>query len=436
MGRLKRLVFCVLIIGMNFTIPVNIYSQHEKQNFEFGFSERLRFVNWNNAITLNDGADAANSFTRHRTSLWAKWEPVTDLEIFAKLTNEFRYYFKPDNKEFEIHEVIFDNLYIEYKPLKNIPVTLTLGRQNIILGEGFVVMDGHPLDGSRSIYFNALRADIQLRKDDNLTLFYSYQPTTDDIVKPINDQQQMLIEKPEKGLGLYYRTKFDNAMILDAYVLNKKINSTSRDSVEENYNTFGMRFAFPITERLNITAEAAFQNGSYGSNKRNSFGGYTYLSYKLNHSLPYPKTVTIGTFNLSGDDPATKDTEGWDAVFSRWPKWSESYIYTQILEYGGKVAYWSNIISIYGSVKFDLCDKLTLDIDLHHLMSHYDMPPASLLNAGSGKTRGELLITKLNAKINKNLSGHLLLENFWPGNYYDSNADGYYWLRFELMYTL
>ena len=412
------------------------HAQDNSSNFRFGFTERTRFVTWDNAITLSDAADAGNTFTRHRTSIWGDWRPMDNLQFYAKFTNEFRYYFKPDNRDFDIHEIIFDNLYVKFTPSPSIPVTLTLGRQNIILGEGFVVMDGHPLDGSRSIYFNAARADVKLSNNDNLILFYTYQPTTDDILPLINDKNQALVEKPETGIGIYYQTKFDNSLSLHAYVINKKVDTTAIDSVEEKFNTFGARVNFPLTENISLTAEAAYQNGTTGSNNRNSYGGYAYLDYSTGFAVPLPKKVSAGVITLSGDDSSTKDVEGWDPIFSRWPKWSESYIYTQILENGGKVAYWSNFISIYGKLFFDISDMFNLDVHYHHMLSQYEMPSTSLLASGGGTTRGDLFIAKLNAAIDTHLTGHILLEHFMPGNFYTPSADGYTWFRCELMYNL
>ncbi len=37
------------------------------------------------------------------------------------------------------------------------PLTATVGRQDIIEGVGWLVMDGTPLDGSRTVYFDAAR---------------------------------------------------------------------------------------------------------------------------------------------------------------------------------------------------------------------------------------------------------------------------------------
>jgi hypothetical protein len=52
-----------------------------------------------------------------------------------------------------------------------------------------------------------------------------------------------------------------------------------------------------------------------------------------------------------------------------------------------------------------------------------------------GSTRGDLVIGKLSCDINEHVSGHVLAEAFLPGNYYFDGADGYAWLRVELMFS-
>lgn len=147
--------------------------------------------------------------------------------------------------------------------------------------------------------------------------------------------------------------------------------------------------------------------------------------------MPIAKTVSLGGFYLSGDDPATDKVEGWDPLWSRWPKWSESYIYTLIIENGGKVAYWSNISSLNAAVKVSLSEKVNFKAYYYHLLALENN--LSSFCDGSGKTRGDLLTLRVDYKIDKNWSGHFLWEKFTPGNFYPDIADGYNFFRFELM---
>lgn len=406
-----------------------LHGEKQQSKLKFSFSERFRFVGWDNATNLSEETADAFSFTRHRTSLQATWLAAKDITAVVKLTNEFRYYLSPKNRKFTLHEIIFDQLYLKFKNAAGLPLTLTLGRQNIILGEGFVVMDAHPFDGSRSIYFNALRGDIRFSKGHVLTAFYAHQPTTDTTLPVLFDKEAGLIEQPETGLGLYYSGQFNNTK-LEAYYIRKDIDDTEDRPVESGINTIGARVRQPLGKNLSLTAEAAYQTGTRGDVDRKALGGYFHLDYNTGDRIPLLKTVTFGGIFLSGDDPNTEEHEGWDPLFSRWPKWSESYIYTLIRENG--VAYWSNVNSIYASLLMDLTRKVNFKLTYHRLGACH--PSLSAFPGGTGKTRGKLLIGRLNIKIDKKWSGHFLWENFKPGSFYFDGADSYNWLRFELMF--
>lgn len=404
-------------------------AEESSSKFKLGFIERFRFVGWDNSINLSDENNDGFAFTRHRTSLMGTWVPTGKLEFAVKLTNEFRVYLAPKDREFNFHEIFFDQLYLKLKNVGKLPLTLTLGRQNIILGEGFVVMDGHPLDGSRSIYFNAVRVDYQFNKDHRLTAFFTYQPETDNILPVINDKDAPLIEQPEQGVGFYYSGTFNKTGI-DAYFIRKDVKGTDKRPVESGINTLGARVKLPLASRLSVTAEGAYQFGTWGDFDRAAVGGYFHLDYKTGENVPLLRTVTVGGIYLSGDDPSTGKMEGWDPLFSRWPKWSESYIYTLIRENG--VAYWSNLNSIYVSLSMDFTERMNLILTLHRLgageIGGGEFP------GGLGKTRGDLITAKLNFKINTYFSGHFLWEYFKPGDFYFDGASGANWLRFELIY--
>ena len=137
----------------------------------------------------------------------------------GKVTNEFRVYLSPKNRPFNRHEVFIDNLFVKWTIPGRLPLTITAGRQDIFLGEGFVIADSAPLDGSRSYYFNALRLDAGLGGD-KLVLFGHVQDTTDTYLPVIDDQNQALVEQPEKALAAYYTGDLGGAKI-DAYAVHK-----------------------------------------------------------------------------------------------------------------------------------------------------------------------------------------------------------------------
>ncbi len=59
-----------------------------------------------------------------------------------------------DNRD---NKIFLDNAYIEARNMFNLPVDLTLGRQNLIYGSGFVILDGQSQFASTSIYFDGVK---------------------------------------------------------------------------------------------------------------------------------------------------------------------------------------------------------------------------------------------------------------------------------------
>ncbi|MGZ5470017.1 MAG: hypothetical protein ACXWG5_12760, partial [Candidatus Aminicenantales bacterium] len=313
------------------------------------FVERFRFETWDNAVNLDDAANDAMAYTRNRTTLGLSWNAAKNLEVLGKVTNEFRVYLAPKDRAFTWHEVFVDNLYVKWTIPGRVPFTVTAGRQDLNFGEGFVIADGTPGDGSRSYYFNALRLDADIAKGHKLTAFAHATKTTDRYLPVVNPRPQALAEQTEKAVALYYAGTFGKTK-LDAYAVRKTTDANPAWPIPTRTDTFGVRAVASLTKPLSLTAEAALQTGRWpfppppgggpsGNAGRSAFGAIAHLDYVLTGTLPLLKTFTLGGILLSGDDPATARMEGWDPIFSRYPKWSESYIYTFTRE--SRQAYWS-----------------------------------------------------------------------------------------------
>lgn len=441
----------ILLALLNICIGGSAYAQTAGTNnpatgFKLSFQERVRFETWDNTITLSRDAKAGNSYMRNRTSLMGQWFPAESLELAVKLTNEFRTYYAPSTNIFHMNELFFDQLYIKWNTKSILDGTLTLGRQNLTFGEGFVVLEGTPLDGSRATYFNAARYDLNLNQESTLSVFGLYMPKTDDL--PMINGNDIdpaflvngtwgLTEQKETGLGLYYTGKLSWANLQLYFIRKNYIDpNVSTGQVDSDVNTIGGRFNKTLSKEFNFTFEGAYQFGKHGDNNRNAYGGYLYLDYKTNWNKNYlPKTFTIGSICLSGDDPKTQNNEGWDPIFSRWPKWSDSFVYTLVKESNGKVAYWSNLISIYSSVKFVFDEQISFNLDYHHMLS-VQTGLNSTFPGGTGSIRGDLFIAKVLFEINKSVSGHVIFEHFKPGDYYFSGADAANFARVELTIKL
>ena len=408
----------------------------EPPRFKLTFTERIRQETQDNVTSLSQAAADGGSYLRFRTSLMGQWRIGGGFSLTVRLTNENRYYLIPktdpkNGRDYNPGEVFFDYLHLQWKSAFGLPLTLTVGRQDLMLGEGLVVWDGGPLDGSRSAYFNAVRGDWAWSRNAVLTAFYCYQPPFDEFLPLINDARQKMVEQGERGVGLYFTGAFGNTG-LEAYLIRKNARASGL-LPESALTTAGARTILPYSSRLSLTAEGAVQSGRFGVLDRTGFAATFHMDFQTAAAAPLPAVLTLGGLFLSGDDPSTPGRyEGWDPVFARWPKWSESLIYVLGRE-TGKPAYWSNIASIYGALSFTLAENLKLEATLHTLGAAQAEGPSALLS-GTGRDRGRLLNVKLTYDVNKNLSGHFWADYFRPGDFYFAGAHGYLWVRFELMF--
>ncbi len=399
--------------------------------FSLIFAERFRFEAWDNAINLANDSGEGFAYTRNKTTFGFDWRPWTRLEVLAKATNELRVYVLPKDRVFTWHEIFFDNLYVRWRPSARRPFTLTVGRQDIFLGEGFVVADGTPLDGSRSYYFNAVRFDYDIRPNHRLTAFLHTMDRTDRFLPVIHAPNlltpQALVEQPERAVMIYYAGRFGRVG-LDGYFIRKSVTAPEAGMIPSGINTLGARTVAVLVPPLALTLEGAWQSGSCGGVKRAAFGGIAHLDYSPRWRFKTLKTFVLGGIYLTGDDPATPRMEGWDPLFSRWPKWSEGYIYTLSRE--SRIAYWSNLSSVYGSLVFDFGPSANATVTVHRLGAEHARPGE--FPGGTGLRRGALIVGRLNFVINKALSGHLEWDRFDPGDFYRPGAAGFNWLRLEL----
>ncbi len=402
--------------------------------FDLYFWERVRQESWDNTMSLDEDAGDSSAYMRLRTSLGAHWRPGRDWEIHLRLTNENRVYLAPKldprlKTDFNVHEVFFDQLNVRWRHPGGLPLTVTFGRQDMMLGEGFLIMDGGPLDGSRSGYFNGLRLDYALKNKNNLTFFLVRQPRSDTLLPVANDKEQAMVEQEEQGVGFYFNAKAKKTG-LEAYLFRKDVFAFQQRPAGA-IHVAGGRLVHPFAAKLSLTAEAALQLGTLGTERRCGLGGYFHLDRKSGWRFPLPALLTLGGIYLSGDDPATPRCEGWDMAFSRWPKWSDSLIYLMARE--TRVADWTNFVSLYGQLLFEPAEKIKLSMAWHRLAAVERTAPSALLS-GSGKSRGGLFIAKITCDAGKNLAGRLIWEYFMPGNFYASGADPYHWIQFELFF--
>ncbi|MBM3297422.1 MAG: hypothetical protein FJY83_07455, partial [Candidatus Aminicenantes bacterium] len=202
-----RLFFILVLSASAFVRPCPGAEERAPRRLTFIFSERIRQESWDNVLSLDESKADSAAYVRFRTSVGLRWIPSSALEFNVRLTNENRYYLAPKTDarlgvNYGLNEVFFDWLFVKWSRPGGLPLALTAGRQDIMLGEGFVIFDGGPLDGSRSAYFNGLRLDFSPSPRSLLTAFFVRQHRTDRLLPRLNDAGQRLVEQDEEGFGL------------------------------------------------------------------------------------------------------------------------------------------------------------------------------------------------------------------------------------------
>jgi hypothetical protein len=451
--KAKHLVAGLIVLWLLFIMVAPILAEEGAVKLKWGIIERLRDNYYNNITDYNQHKDDDNHWLRVRTSLWGQVSYRQQLTLFTQLTNEFYPYIKDSKKpdrDFTLDEIFFDNLYLKWVIGKTNPVTMILGRQNLMYGEGFVLMDGSPWDGSRSIYHDAVK--ISIKKGNTTVDLLGISNTKYELRLPVirgeklsnGELKGQAADQPmndglEQAIALYAVRKSEKLGQLDAYYFYKTENPSpviniSAPKDELKLNTLGARIAHPFSNKLTLTAEGAYQFGSQGDFNQSSYGGYGYLSYLVQKAKK--GTVTGGCFALSGDDPDTKNNEGWNPLFSRWPKWSELYIYSflaETIEGARRVAYWTNILSPYVSYSMTVHPKVSFTSTWLHQSAFYGR---SLGNEMSGKTRGDEFQLWIYFKWTPKLSSHLLFDYYIPGNFYASPRSNGIFARAEIMYRM
>ncbi len=431
---MKRLLFycqAILLLSLPFCgFAQNASSQASSEKRWFwGADLRLRPKTWNNIWDTTDTRDDRAVFMRVRPRVWGGIRLGSGISFQARITNEFRPYLKIyPKRDFTIHEFVFDNLFLELKGTLHPKLTVRIGRQDMMFGEGLVLIEGNPGDGSRTIYFNALRATYAMKKG-TLDAFVIVSPGKDRYLPVIHSQSQTLLERAEEGAGLYWTRELSKSWRGEFYGMYKHEEARGK-YLESDIGTWGSRISGKGAAGLEYTFEWALQHGTYGTQGRLGNGGYAEIRRKWKAA---PVTLRFNFTQLSGDKMGSSTQEGWDPIFSRWPKWSELYLYTQTQEQG--VAYWTNIRMYSPGLLWQIDAKSSLDFTYRKMSALQPRVLAQPQNPLSGLSRGHLWIPRYTYKVNRHWTTYLLTEILQPGNFYPDNRHWAYFIRWETMLT-
>jgi len=398
-------------------------------------------------------------FERWRTRWWTTSKLDEDTSINTRLTWEFRTWQEPASKaqDTDFDEVIIDNLNFKQKNFLGMPVTAIIGRQDMVLGQGWLVADGTPLDGSRTFYFDAARFTVDLAEKTKLDLIYiRNMPNSDWWLKPFNDRHKYVTQEQEQG-AIAYLTDKSTPTTYEAYFMYKNNNPVDPtfhkafvwpQSVVNLYSkkaeiyTLGGAISGPINDNWNYRTEDAVQFGRSASPNPAvtantdeeallAFGSKSTLEYCFKDELDNRLHATYEF--LSGDSPDSDRVTAFNPLWGQWPQWSEMYQpYTTQLE-DNLV---SNLHRLNFGHKFKPNNQWEILTDYHALWANQNTYAGNSKFTNDGAFRGHLITCWARYNFTKQLKGNLVFEYLWPGHYYGpSNRDNALYFHWTVEYT-
>jgi hypothetical protein len=435
----------------------------------------LRFRNeyFYDLITLNPNVKLhEQDYFRFRGRLWTSITPVDDLSLNVRLASEPREWMNPagytifKGKEgLDMTEGVFDSVNVKWKNVLSQPLTITVGRQDIILGDGWLVGDGTPYDGSWTYFLDSARLAYEL-KDQHTTIeaIGILQSARDDAWMPvINPQHRLLTEQNEKGAILQIANTSIKAANLTGYFIYKHDDAASMSQADAlSYHpdnadiyTIGGRVNGLLGENWKYWVEGAYQLGRKeypvlvspyvpaGTYRDiDAFGLNSKLTYMFKDKLNNQLALSLEF--LSGDDPNSKgNDEMFDVLWGRWPRWSETGLYMFPAE--TRVGQEANLIRFGPTWTVNPIKDLEFSASYYALFAQSDVPtigatqtlpagnPARLFT-DTGNFRGHFAAAALKYKFSQHMSGHLWTEFLFPGDYYVYRSMMTF-LRAEVLFT-
>jgi hypothetical protein len=402
-----------------------------RQGIKPGLALRLRFVETENIIGL--GAPqfpTGMDIIRIRAQIWADAWFTPNVRGRVQFNHERLDFEHCEICEDRGREIVVENLYVEAFDIGGAPVGLRIGRQNLFYGDGLIICDGTPLDGSRTLYVNAALLSFAIPQW-AVDVFAGFNHEKEDLLPAIDDEGLQLVETDECLMGIYAKTMpyrgESRSFTLEPYFIIKR---EREQNWQDRISTIGGRLSVP-GKHTRFRGEAAYQTGhlhhdysvtgDQEAKNISAFGGTAYFDVMLESY--WNLELGAGYVYLAGDNLKTHGKfEGWNPVLGRWPRWSELYIYTLIPEAG--VAYWQNIKFPLLQARLEPYKGFTFDARVLWMYANRAdpgtcVPPDTEFDEPASMKRGNLYALKFSYRIGRHLSGHLLYEHFSPGGYYD-----------------
>ncbi|UCD49125.1 MAG: alginate export family protein [Phycisphaerales bacterium] len=416
----------------------NVCALKEKANtpvpgLTWGADLRLRSEHLDNGKLDEEEERSADVWRqRVRTRVWTKAQPMDNVTLACRLTAEPWYFSEPDSldEQFTRDEALIDQLFVNWQNQGTRPLQITAGRQDIRLGDGWLVRRGTPRDSSRTNFFDALRTTLILdNHHSDLDLIYLRNHANSSwLARPFNDADLDLSEQDATGVIVYGRYRRVPNTELDAYFIYKHDDRVAVEGNDADIYTLGLRTAGPLSSGWSCRAELAPQFGHKNGTDLCALGFTGLLSYALNDACQ--SELRVGYEYRSGDhDP----NGAFDILWGRYGS-NVANLFGGAAALEGQVSHLSNFHRLRVGWTGDLTDNLRLACD-YGPMFRDENPWADTTGfSDDGTVRGHLVTGSASYQISRHASTDVLGEVFFPGDYYEAPYDDTAtYLRWQMM---
>jgi hypothetical protein len=410
-------------IGLALLLLATI-AQAEDSKVLVGGDLRLRGEAFDNVLDLTNSRSDNFTFYRMRPRLWVDGKPRDGLRVFFRLTDEYRWGRgeKVSGTRDADVKMGIDNAWADIRIAEGLSVRF--GRQDLQYGEGFLVFDGTPADGSSTAFFDAgLATWSDETSKAKFDLFMSKIAETG-FAPGSND---------EDFYGIYARRDPGELYVLHrnqraAVALGPGLSLPEIIHPKRKTTAIGGRVARLPDAGFHFAAEGAYQTGDFGEVSERAFGGYARAGYTVDEA--HRLGIEVGDVYLSGDDPKTERFEGWDGFYSEWPKYSEGYVYT--VSDGltriplDDIGTWTNMNAIWIEGRVVPASWARAAVRVTRFLA------VEKTGTGTGKDRGILVAGQVNLDLGAGLTGQILGESFDPGDFYCDCGNRAWYARWQV----
>lgn len=396
--------------------------------YVWGTDMRWRNDTENNLyLTEADPPGHVYSFERLRLREWNTFILRKGIEFNHRFTWEGRHYWAPDSKGAgDRSEIVWDNLNFKLR-FQEIPVNLTVGRQDIVFGEGWLISDATPLDGPRTTYFDAVRATVDLKTSKSaLDLIYIDQTASPNTrLRPIFSEGKMLMEQNERAALAYFSTKSIEHTEIDPYFIYKHDMAVQANGDTGNVYTLGSILARDFSKNVSGRVEGAYQFGTrknatmfpHQDGALSAFGLNSRLTYSFRD--PRKNQVWLGNEVFSGNDAHDLHNHQFDPLWGRWARYSE--LFPNDVD---RTSDRSNLHRLNLGYQIEPVKGMPILVNYNAIFAYANRFAGTPGFSDIGRFKGHLFTALWRYQMNHSWQAYLLTERFLPGDYYQTPAGG------------